>query len=145
MARCSRAWPAAALLIAVLAAAVSAAPAPPKFPDSFEARGDVACKQAFPCAAPSPLSADRCPQSQIEYTFALPYVRVVQSHGLRYPVRVFRDAQAGLLRTDLYNGLDSTFISKVRCKARPAPAAAAQRRLPAPTPPAGLRRPPIQT
>ncbi|KAI8473422.1 MAG: hypothetical protein J3K34DRAFT_518916 [Monoraphidium minutum] len=56
------------------------APNPPVFPSSFEA----------------------------EYTFSLPYVKVVQTQGLSYPVHLWYDGEGGRLRVDVYGGLDST-------------------------------------
>jgi hypothetical protein len=86
------------------------------FPSSFEARGSASAL-AMLCNRRDRRSTP--PRAQIEYTVALPYVRVVQSRGLRYPVKVFVDAQAGLLRLDLYDGLDSTFLSKVLPRSTP--------------------------
>lgn len=61
---------------------------------------------------PKQQAATRSPPSfpaafEAEYTFALPYVQVVQSLGLSFPVHVWYDGNKGRMRLDVYDGLDS--------------------------------------
>ncbi|GBF89567.1 hypothetical protein Rsub_02285 [Raphidocelis subcapitata] len=62
-------------------------------------------------ASPQRAGSDRSPPSfpsafEAQYTFTLPYVQVVQSRGLSFPVHVWYDGEAGRLRMDVYDGLD---------------------------------------
>lgn len=50
----------------------------------------------------------------MEYNFTLPYEATVQRDGLTYPVHVWRDAAAGLMRTDTYGGVNSLYVLKVQ-------------------------------
>ena len=51
---------------------------------------------------------------QVAYNFSLPYETSVQKDGLTYPVHVWKDAEAGLMRTDTYGGVNQMYILKVR-------------------------------
>lgn len=50
------------------------------------------------------------------YVFSLPYVRTVQTRGLRFPVRLAYDGPGDRLSVSAYNGLDQTITNEVgRC------------------------------
>ncbi|KAK9824976.1 hypothetical protein WJX81_002463 [Elliptochloris bilobata] len=66
----------------------------------------------LPGVQPSPKPPVYSASFEVEYNFTLPYEASVQKDGLTYPVHVWKDAEAGLMRTDTYGGVNSLYIFK---------------------------------
>eukprot|EP00882_Tetradesmus_deserticola_P005396 GHRQ01005678.1.p1 GENE.GHRQ01005678.1~~GHRQ01005678.1.p1 ORF type:complete len:200 (+),score=73.28 GHRQ01005678.1:390-989(+) len=45
---------------------------------------------------------------EASYTFSLPYVSTLQTHGLSFPVHMWVDADSQRMRVDVYGGMDRT-------------------------------------